>query len=160
MTSRDGAPPSVSTWSLTEKQRLVVTWATVTTVLLAAAGVLAAAFVLCRFSLPAMIEHDGLNKFGQPIAPENALVYLFVLPVFQCWLAFIGVLQSRRARAGESNLRSARLEATLKARFPGFDLQKETAAAHEIFSVGIAFVQFNLLPFSIYRAVFVAMHAA
>ena len=159
MTLGEGAAPTVSTWSLTAKQSLVVKWATATTVALAAVGILAAVFVLWRFSLPTKIEHDSLNKFGEPTAPENALVYLFLLPVFQCWVAFIGLLQSRRALAGESSERNAKFEARLQARFSRIRSAKETAEGHEIFSVGVAFVQFILLPCSIYRTVIVAMHS-
>jgi len=160
MTMTDGAPPSVPVWSLTKKQSLVVKWATVTTVLLAAVAVLTAAFVLWGFSLPARIEHDSLNRLGEARSPENALVYLFLLPVFQCWIAFIGVLQSCGARTGVPNAQVAEFRTKLQSLFPQIRPAKQTARGHEIFSVGVAFVQFGLLPCSIYRAVLVAMHSS
>jgi hypothetical protein len=85
--------------------------------LLALVGISVASYVYFNFPIPTEIVRHGLDKFGRPLEPENAVLHLFVLPIFQVVLAVVPVWGVWRVTHGTAE-ELAQREARWRDRYP------------------------------------------
>ncbi|NLS69661.1 hypothetical protein E3H11_12190 [Bradyrhizobium brasilense] len=65
--------------------------------LLAFVGISVTLYVYLKFPIPSEIIRHGLDRFGKPLEPENAISYLFVCPIFLVWLVLMPLWGARQA---------------------------------------------------------------
>jgi hypothetical protein len=120
---------------------------------LAAIGIAIAMYVYFAFNIPAKIDHHSVGRFGQPIEPENALIYLFSFPSFQIWLAIMPWLGTRRREQQTSEAQSIRLQAL----FPWITPAPNSVGLHRSVLMLLVFAEALILTATIYRAVLAAL---
>ena len=119
---------------------------------LAAIGIAVAVYVYFAFAVPAKIVHHSVGRFGQPIEPENALIYLFAFPIFQIWLAVMPMLGIRRYDQQKAEAQSVRLQAL----FPWITPAPNSVGLQKTVLMLLAFTEALILGVTVYRAALAA----
>jgi hypothetical protein len=121
---------------------------------LAAIGIAIAMYVYFAFNIPAKIDHHAVGRFGQPIEPENALIYLFSFPCFQIWLAIMPWLGTRRRGQQTSEAR-----VRLQALFPWITPAPNSVGLQRSVLMLLVFAEVLILTATVYRAVLAALRS-
>lgn len=80
--------------------------------LIALVGISVTLYVYLKCPIPSEIICHGLDKFGKPLEPENAISYLLVCPLFLGWLVLMPLLGARQATSMTSDEALARARET------------------------------------------------
>jgi hypothetical protein len=130
--------------------------------LLALAGIAAALYVYCEFPISATIVHHRLDRFGQPVANESALSYLFAFPFFQLWLVVVPLWGGWRAKQTDVAKQVRRDEAVSKIRrlVPWAKPMEPSEGFFRSILICLVFAEVGLLLATIVRAVSAALGSA
>ena len=124
--------------------------------LLAVLGIGIALYVYLAFPIPAKIDHHSVDRFGQPIEPENAIVFLFAYPFFQVWLVVMPLLGTWRLDHQTSD-EKARQVARLRAFFPWVTPAPESVGLYKGVLVALVFAATLMLTATIFRSILTAL---
>jgi hypothetical protein len=130
-----------------------IRYAIIVSELLAMIGVGIAAFVYFHFPIPQNIGRDRLDKFGQVVGPENTILYLFVFPIFQVWIAAMPFLAKRHGNP--ENYNPALMNLFSRLRKTDFSIE-----FYQLLLVVLLMCQGLLLAVSIYRSIVVSISSS
>ncbi|NEV00999.1 hypothetical protein [Bradyrhizobium uaiense] len=124
--------------------------------LLAFVGISVTLYVYLKFPIPSEIIRHGLDKFGKPLEPENAISYLFAFPCFLIWLVVMPLLGGKQAARMTTD------EAVARAReiFPWMRWAKPiepSVPLYQLLCMALVGVQILVLSLTIFRAVSAAI---
>lgn len=127
--------------------------------LLAFLGVSVASYVYFSFPIPDTIEYHSLDKFGQPISPQSAILHLFAVPALQVAAFLVPLLLAWRGvhPSPSDQERADEKVARIRSAFPWIRPAEPSTELYQMVFVGLVIIEALFLALTMYRSVMAAV---